>query len=665
MTDFYSNSYQNAGPLARPVIARSQYLADALRAIQAGGQHISSGGELGTRLLAAALTQYAQRRNERQLQNTEAKDAANNPLAQAIMATLPQNNAPPAAPSMAASPEAPATASLGQGSGVGAPGMAPVSNRAAKTNDALVRLLIGEDSNPRGQQAVANVVQNRANTGMDVADVITQPHQFEPYGNQQTWQRLQQIPQTDPRYQQAQAALAASQQQDITGGATNFYGPQTQAALGRQPPAFAQQGGGQMIGGNQFFQGQFAPPAGYQPPPAATPPPQPPQPTADALPPAGAPPAAPAPSINGAAGGMPQGPQTRGWDAVPIEQRQMIAQMLQNPATQQEGERLALQAYQHANAPIHWDVQYNNQTGQTILTDPETGQQRVVDTPGARVAPQFQQQNGGTIAIDPRTLQPTAIPTPQSMQNQPLTPQDVQQRGYVPGTAGQRNPNTGVVTIDQTPPAGYQGPGGAGGNVPMGPSDPHNPAIRVPALSAEQQQLRPTLDEIRTITGSISAVHQGLAQNNGTGDIAAINGLQHLIDAGIVRGEDITLQANANGLPGQFASFVQRVRGQGYLSAEQRAAVRRTAEALFVPRLQSLRSQVESRRGLLDSSYGPGSYDLVVPPPLRQEFGWEPRPGQPGIEEVTRRLQQQMGQVGVHAQQAPHRRVLGVTQVGP
>ena len=63
------------------------------------------------------------------------------------------------------------------------------------------------------------------------------------------------------------------------------------------------------------------------------------------------------------------------------------------------------------------------------------------------------------------------------------------------------------------------------------------------------------------------------------------------------------------------------------LDLKRRAQFGRLAEQLYVPRLRQIQQQVMSQRDLLDQ-YGPGSFDLVVPPSLRQELGWEPRPQQ-------------------------------------
>lgn len=701
MTDLYAQQYESAGPIARPVIQRSQYLADALRALQNTSENpIRSRSQLGVNLLAQALTQYQQNRNQSQLQNATEKDSAslNDALAASVRASLglqPPDAAPaasaPAQPHIsidqlatalgASGPptpiaQTPPTAAMGTGSGVGTGGP---SNRDIKTRDAVIRLLALEDNHPQGQQAVGNVILNRARTGMDLADVITQPSQFEPYGNRQTWERGMQIPATDPRYQQAERAWEAAQQQDITGGALNFYGPETQRALGRPPPDFARQGGGERIGGNVFFPGQFAPPAGYQaptleeltrvrpqqavppPPPAPdaytagqnrtpnaagvyyqtapsgagadglssaappppAPPPQSPGPPAGGAPPAATSPAAPPPP---AAGGQPPQSQFLGNGRVSRQQVESALAMMQSQDPRvaamgrQELQRLAALGA----GPVEQNVQIT-QMGQRITTNPYTGQGGVEDIAGYRVAPHFAQQNGGTIAIDPRTNAATPIQTPQSMLSRPMTPQDA--AGLVPGTAGDINPNTGERHVLQTPPAGYMYQGGRAAPIPGSSADITAPAQRAPALIAQRDRLRPTLEQANMVFQNINAVRRGVEAQSGPGDLAIANGFQQLLNSGMVTGEEINAQARSLGLQGQVGSIIQYVLGGGNLTPEARAQFGRLAEQLYVPRLRQIQQQVMSQRDLLDQ-YGPGSFDLVVPPSLRQELGWEPRPHQ-------------------------------------
>ena len=122
--------------------------------------------------------------------------------------------------------------------------------------DQIVRTVWGEarGEDPTGQQAVAAVIRNRAGGG-DPAGVIFAPNQFEPWNNPQTRAQLEAL---DPRSPEYQAILANvrpvlnGQAPDPTNGATHFYSPSAQAALGRPAPSWAQ-GEGQDIGRHRFY----------------------------------------------------------------------------------------------------------------------------------------------------------------------------------------------------------------------------------------------------------------------------------------------------------------------------------------------------------------------------------------------------------------------------
>jgi hypothetical protein len=67
------------------------------------------------------------------------------------------------------------------------------------------------------------------------------------------------LPKDSPEYQRAAAAalpIFAGVAPDPTNGATAFYSPRSQAALGREKPAF-DDGTGTPIGGQLYFQGDY------------------------------------------------------------------------------------------------------------------------------------------------------------------------------------------------------------------------------------------------------------------------------------------------------------------------------------------------------------------------------------------------------------------------
>lgn len=124
--------------------------------------------------------------------------------------------------------------------------------------DAAVRTVIGEARNegPRGWQAVGGVIRNRAKqSGLSLTDVVHAPSQFEPWSHPDIRQKLNSISPNDPIYRQVASTVLPvlrGTAADPTGGATHFYAPKAQAALGRSAPSF-DNGTGVDIGNHRFF----------------------------------------------------------------------------------------------------------------------------------------------------------------------------------------------------------------------------------------------------------------------------------------------------------------------------------------------------------------------------------------------------------------------------
>src|SRR5262249_21766400 len=124
--------------------------------------------------------------------------------------------------------------------------------------DILTRTIIGEAENQpfAGKQAVGNVLFNRAalsgRTPVEEAQRWSirngrVEYQFEPWGTRDGRERMLGPPENTRVYQEALRALVAAARNDVTGGATKFYSPSTQAALRRGPPDW-DDGAGQTIG---------------------------------------------------------------------------------------------------------------------------------------------------------------------------------------------------------------------------------------------------------------------------------------------------------------------------------------------------------------------------------------------------------------------------------
>jgi len=141
--------------------------------------------------------------------------------------------------------------------------------------DKAVRTVWGEARGeaPEGQRAVAAVIANRAkSSGKSLTDTVLAPNQFEPWSSKRT--TLEGLDPNSEDYQRIATTIwpvLYGVDPDPTNGATHFYSPKAQAALGRQPPSW-DNGSGVDLGTHRFFN------LGYKAPtsqPAAPPPSQP------------------------------------------------------------------------------------------------------------------------------------------------------------------------------------------------------------------------------------------------------------------------------------------------------------------------------------------------------------------------------------------------------
>lgn len=140
-------------------------------------------------------------------------------------------------------------------------------NLSPEDRDLAIRTLFGEAANdPASQAAVAAVILNRAKqSGSSVKDVVLAPKQFEPWSQPNKLMGLD--PNSDDYKNLATIvdAVASGNTPDPTGGATLFYSPGAQKALGRKTPKWAQ-GDFQDIGQHRFYKGAFPTPKNAVPP---------------------------------------------------------------------------------------------------------------------------------------------------------------------------------------------------------------------------------------------------------------------------------------------------------------------------------------------------------------------------------------------------------------
>jgi spore germination cell wall hydrolase CwlJ-like protein len=148
----------------------------------------------------------------------------------------------------AAPTPAPASAAIDQATGKMTARMPEEPHGTALTKqqaDYVIRTIAAETSgkSPEETQAIASVILNRINSGKYGASpeaVLFAKRQFEPWMNPAGKNYPMKISPTSQRYSDARDALeAAMAGEDITRGATNFWGPKSQYALGRDTPDWA------------------------------------------------------------------------------------------------------------------------------------------------------------------------------------------------------------------------------------------------------------------------------------------------------------------------------------------------------------------------------------------------------------------------------------------
>jgi hypothetical protein len=125
--------------------------------------------------------------------------------------------------------------------------------------DLMVRTVMGEASGDSSDEAVAHVIKNRflsGRFGNSIGSVVLAHGQFEPWSTRRS--ELLSYSPNSPAYQDAAQKVAGAltgASPDPTNGATYFYSPKAQAALGRRPPSW-DDGTGQKIGSQLFFGGK-------------------------------------------------------------------------------------------------------------------------------------------------------------------------------------------------------------------------------------------------------------------------------------------------------------------------------------------------------------------------------------------------------------------------
>ena len=144
----------------------------------------------------------------------------------------------------------------GMGGGAPAAPQAGVPQSALAAADKLARIAHGEAAGEgdQGLAAVMHVALNRARlSGRPLEEELDRPNAFEPRTNPATWNKLSTMkPEQYANAARVAQAVLSGQIPDPTNGATHFYSPTAQAALGRERPAWAV-GDGFKLGNHTFY----------------------------------------------------------------------------------------------------------------------------------------------------------------------------------------------------------------------------------------------------------------------------------------------------------------------------------------------------------------------------------------------------------------------------
>lgn len=623
------------GPQTQSALRRSQYLTDALKQLgESSQQPIRSPLELGSKLLATALLNHAGKKADAQA--LSALRADQDTESSSILAALrpPAQTAPEPPPVAAQAPPVPTQAAPIQPPPQTPPAPAQAAY-APQDRDALIRMIsteaIGEG--PQGMAAAGHVALNRLKSGKfgaSLREVVTAPRQFEGMSRAS---RVQ--PQDYAAASQVADAILSGQLPDPTGGAINFLNPELQAQHGRPIPDWAQ-GQGQRIGRHVFFGGQ---PGAQQmtqaqvPPPPAPPDPRGPPVQPDAQPfqvaaagdlqpgmipsasgrsspDAGTPPAPPFPQAAGA-GGNPIAP----------EQLALVERLLKDPRTHEVGMAYAMELQKKAAEPTKYDIKV--QDAHLIATDPAHPDRRVVQSlPELQARPlsdaeaaQYHQPPGTVVQqqADGKLL----FQRPDGGQMVVSQPGQPYREAPVPG--GQNDPYR-----PQAPAQSYQYTGpGAQSAIPGSPADLKNPANVMEGANRYGGMVKTIVDSAMKVKQNFGAVTTGYRQRNGTGDIAMVNGIQKLIDDGVVKGEDVNMQMKSNGLQGTLGGWAQYANSGGLFTDDVRQKVFKTAQDLYHNLDGTYRVRVTSLQPGFDEAYGPGSFGkYVFPQAFAEELGW-------------------------------------------
>ena len=245
-----------------------------------------------------------------------------------------------------------------------------------------------------------------------------------------------------------------------------------------------------------------------------------------------------------------------------------------------------------------------------------------MDAPAAERL-EYQPQNGVPGVFDPATNQWTATPggVPEVARNRTFLAGEGNDYGVPAGTLLSITPS-GVISVVNRQETGTELVGGqlraqSGGSRDLNAAD-----RRFAELTNLRKEVDPIIDSATLLQRNIQALRAGSRAQNGAGDIAMINGLQKLIDEGVVREGDVALQLQAQGINGGIAGLQGYLTSSGRFSPQIRAQLLATGEDIYQNMNAVYRDRVLSYEPLVTETFGAGAFNNVLPSRTREAFGW-------------------------------------------
>lgn len=627
------------GPQSGKAVRRSQYLTDALEAMTKGqASNIQTPGELAAKLLATAiLKRGSDRASDSAL---EALNADRQTQAGSLLAALrgPEEMAAPVEPPMAPPMQPPAQPQPQPMMGPGgsnaapptmatAPARQPVEMRplpsamtgpapGAPNVDAVWRAAIKQESGDRpgvlgpmteyGQ--AQGMTQMLPATAREMASKLGVPWRPELMTGTSPEAAAYQERLGRAYFEEGLQRYGGDVEKAIAyyhgGPNEDIWGPKTRAhvdAVMRRVP----QQGEMPAGSYQLAQNTVSAP-GQMAGDGMAPPPGPPQ-----------------------APGGGASPSATYWKPNP-QQIALVEQLLADPRTYDQGVQMAYQLRAKMAEPIPYEIQTINGVPFYVPKTPGAGSMQAIPVPQAAQTQLMPAQQAG-IATAPQGLYVQRDPLG-NLKDAPGAPPagyNAGPDGYSPIRGGPNDPYR-----VQAPPQGYQFQGGAHVAIPGGPADPRNAQNVLEGTKTIRNEIAPVIDSALKLKRSVDSVRVGYSQQGGAGDIAMINGLQRMIDEGVVREGDVALQLQGQGLAGSISGLKGYMTSEGFFSDPKvRDAVLATAENLFGQVNENYRQRAMGYRSIVDGTYGEGAFDrYVFPSDMAASVGWNearPAPGAP------------------------------------